>query len=196
MTAFVGAVLFTLPQIRSLFSYTSPAFLLFPVALLRNFTHAPDPIGFPSIALTILVVLGTWAGFRRPGLRWLPAALLLLTLTYPLASGTNAALANIVMAPWWDNPERIGALMPLLAVPLAALGLVGALDWLRRRFPGFANSPALARHKGRMTAAAGLAVVLVLSNPGLWQIKAEVGSCTTCRPSPTGLRRWMHRSWR
>ncbi|ALV46975.1 hypothetical protein MB46_17295 [Arthrobacter alpinus] len=186
LTAFVGAALFTLPQIRSLFSYTSPAFLLFPVALFRNFTHAPDPVWFPSVVLTILVMVGVWAGFRRPGLRWLLGSLLLLTLTYPLASGTNVALANIVMAPWWDNPERVGALMPLLAVPLAAFGLVGALDWLRARFPGTANSSFQAGHKGKMTAAAGLAVVLVLSNPGLWQINGEVGNMYKVPAEPDG----------
>lgn len=184
--AAVAAALFTLPQIRSLFSYTSPAFLFFPMALLRNVTHAPDPVNFPAIALTVLVVIGMWAGFRRPGLRWVPAALVLLAFTYPLSSGTDAPLANIVMAPWWDNPERIGALMPLLAVPLAALGLTSLLERLSARFPGAMNSRALASRRGKMTAAAGLAVVLVLSNPGLWQIKDEVGRMYNVPAEPDG----------
>lgn len=168
------AVLYSLPQIRSLFNYTSPAFLSFPLALLRNITHAPAPIWFPAVALTILVVAGVWAGFRRTGLRWLPAALILLALTYPLSSGTNLPVANIVMAPWWDNPERIGALMPLLAVPLAALGMTRFFDWSRRSLPRVFHRPALATRQGRLAAGASLAVVLVLTNPGIWQIKTEV----------------------
>ena len=90
VTAVSAAAMFALPQIRSLFGYTSPAFLSFPLALLRNFTHAPAPIWFPALALTALVLLGVRAGFRRPGLNWLPAALIVLAFTYPLASGTNA----------------------------------------------------------------------------------------------------------
>lgn len=187
VTAAISAALFALPQIRSLFSYTSPAFLSFPVALLRNFTHAPAPIWFPAVALTILIVIGMRAGFRLPGLRWLPAALILLAFTYPFAAGTNFALANIAMAPWWDNPERIAALMPLLAVPLAALGLVRFLDWLGSRFPTAFFAPTLSRRKGKMAAAAGLAVVLAFSNPGLWQMKGQVGIIYNVPENPDGL---------
>lgn len=181
------AGLSVLPQIRSLFSYTSPAFLFFPLALLRNFTHAPAPIWFPAIALTILVLLGVRAGFRRPGLRWLPAALILLAFTYPLTAGTNFVVANIAMAPWWDNPERIAALLPLLAVPLSALGLVHLVDWLAPKLRARGLSPTFWQRKGKLSTAAVIAVVLVLSNPGLWQMKAQVGIMYEVPPEPNGL---------
>ncbi|MDJ0311854.1 DUF6541 family protein [Arthrobacter sp. H35-D1] len=173
--AAVAGALLALPQIRSLFNYTSPAILSFPLALLRNFTHAPAPIWFPALALTFLVLVGVRAGFRRSGLRWLPASLILLSFTYPLAAGTDFPPANIAMAPWWDNPERIAALMPLLAVPLAALGLVCLVDWLQARFPATFARPARWSGKGKLTAAAALVVVLAFSNPGLWQMKGQVG---------------------
>lgn len=182
-----AAALYTLPQIRSLFSYTSPAFLSFPLALIRNLTHAPAPIWFPAIALAALVLMGVRAGFRRPGLRWLPAALVLLAFTYPLTAGTNFVPANIAMAPWWDNPERIAALMPLLAVPLAALGLVQAVDWLGSKARARNLSPALLQRKGKVAAAAGLVVVLALSNPGLWQMKGEVGIMFEVPAEPNSL---------
>ncbi|MHA7176765.1 DUF6541 family protein [Arthrobacter sp. Sr24] len=182
-----AAALYTLPQIRSLFSYTSPAFLSFPLALIRNLTHAPAPIWFPALALAALVLMGVRAGFRRPGLRWLPAALVLLAFTYPLTAGTNFVPANIAMAPWWDNPERIAALMPLLAVPLAALGLVQAMDWLGSKARARNLSPALLRRKGKVAAASGLVVVLALSNPGLWQMKGEVGIMFEVPAEPNSL---------
>lgn len=187
VTAVSVAAMFTLPQIRSLFAYTSPAFLSFPLALLRNFTHAPAPIWFPALALTALVLLGVRAGFRRPGLNWLPAALIVLAFTYPLASGTNLTLANMVMAPWWDNPERIAALMPLLGVPLAALGLAGLVGWLARRFPAFFSGASGWERRGRTTTAAALAVVLAFSNPGLWQMKDQVGIMYNVPAEPDGL---------
>ncbi|MDD0859831.1 hypothetical protein NHF46_23340 [Arthrobacter alpinus] len=183
----VAAALLTLPQIRSLFSYTSPAFLFFPLALIRSFTQAPAPIWFPALALTALVLVGLRAGFRRPGLRWLPAGLALLTLTYPLSAGTNLTPANIVMAPWWDNPERIAALMPLLAVPLAALGLVRLVDWLGIKGRARNLSPALWQRKGKVAAAASLAVVLAFSNPGLWQMKGQVEIMYEIPAEPNGL---------
>lgn len=187
ITALTAAAMFSAPQIRSLFAFTSPAFLSFPLALLRNFTHAPAPIWFPALALTALVLLGVHAGFRRPGLKWLPAALVLVTFTYPLASGTNLAVANMAMAPWWDNPERIAALMPLLGVPLAALGMAGLVDWLNRRIPALFSGPALWERGGRTTTAAALAVVLACSNPGLWQMKDQVGIMYNVPAEPDGL---------
>ena len=185
--AAVAATLLALPQIRSLFNYSSPAFLSFPLAVLRNFTHAPAPIWFPALALTILVLVGVWAGFRLPKLRWLPASLLLLSFTYPLAAGTDFAPANIAMAPWWDNPERIAALMPLLAVPLSALGLVRSLDWLNVRFPAAFARTARWKQNGKMIAAAGLVVVIAFSNPGLWQMKGQVGIMYNVPAEPDGL---------
>ncbi|MEO8221640.1 MAG: DUF6541 family protein [Specibacter sp.] len=187
VTTLSAAAMFSLPQIRSLFDYTSPAFLSFPLALFRNFTHAPAPIWFPALALSALVLLGLCAGFRRPGLKWLPAALILLTFTYPLASGTNLTVANMAMAPWWDNPERIAALMPLLGVPLAALGMAGLVDWLNRRIPALFTGPALWERRGRTTTAAALAVVLAFSNPGLWQMKEQVGIIYNVPAEPDGL---------
>ena len=185
--ATTAGALLALPQIRGLFNYTSPAFLFFPLALLRNFVHAPAPIWFPALVLTLLVLMGARAGFRQLGLRWLPAALLLVSFTYPLSTGTDFVLANIAMAPWWDNPERVAALMPLIAVPLAALGLIHLLDVLRAKFPVVFACPAGWPRQGKMAAAAALVVVLAVSNPGLWQMKEQVGTMYNVPAGPDGL---------
>ncbi len=179
--ASAGGALLALPQIRSLFNYASLAFMPFPLAVLRNATMAPAPIWFPAIALTALVLAGVLAGRRRPGLGWLPAAAILLVFMYPLTAGTDFGPTNIMLAPWWDNPERIAALLPLLGVPLAALGMVRCTDWLSRRLPSFA------RRKARPAAVAGLAVVLALGNPGLWQMKEQVGIMYNVPAAPDGL---------
>lgn len=182
--AAVAGVLFALPQFRSLFNYTSPAFMAFPLALLRNFTHAPDPIWFPAVALALLVLLGVWTAARAHRMRWLLVSLVLITFTYALAAGTNLPLANVVMAPWWDNPERIAALMPLVAVPLAAVGLGRCLDWLPARYP---RVRLVSTRPGRTTAAAALAVVLAFSNPGFWQMAGAVGQMYNVPAEPDGL---------
>lgn len=179
------AALLLLPQIRSLFNYTSPAFLFFPLALLRNFTQAPDPIWFPAIALTLLILVGVRAAVRTHKMWWLLATLVLVTFTYPMAAGTNLPAANALMAPWWDNPERIAALMPLVAVPLAAIGLDWSIRRLVAKFP--AHLAFAATLRGRTTAAAGLVVVLAFSNPGLWQMTNAVGTMYNVPAEPNGL---------
>ncbi|ALE07282.1 hypothetical protein AL755_20340 [Arthrobacter sp. ERGS1:01] len=177
--------LFLVPQIRSLFNYTSPAFLFFPLALLRNFTQAPAPTWFPAIALTALMIIGAWAAFRVHQLRWPLFSLILVSFTYPLATGTNQEFANAVMAPWWDNPERIAALMPLVAVPLAAIGLAWLIKFLIAKYPrGLAFA---APRRARTTAVMGLAVVVAFSNPGLWQMTGAVATMYNVPAKPNGV---------
>lgn len=178
-------LMFPLPQIRSLFNYTSPAFLFFPLALLRNFTQAPSPVWFPAIALTLLVLVGVWAAVKVHKLRWLLGSLILVSFTYPMSAGTNFKLANWAMAPWWDNPERIAALMPLVAVPLAAVGMGWCVDRLVTSFPrglSFLTSPG-----GRTTAVAALVVVLAFSNAGLWQMKTALAGVYHVPEEPNGV---------
>ncbi|MCQ9164835.1 MULTISPECIES: DUF6541 family protein [unclassified Arthrobacter] len=182
--AAVAGGLLSLPQVRGLFNYTSPAFLPFPLAFLRNITQAPAPIWFPAAALLLLVLAGAWTAAKVHGRRWVPASLLLVAFTYPLSSGTNLPAANVVMAPWWDNPERIAALMPLVAVPLAALGVDRLAGWLPTRHP---RVRLVSRRGGTTTAAAALAVVLAFSNPGFWQMAGAVGQMYNVPAKPDSL---------
>jgi len=174
-----------LPQIRSLFNYTSPVILPFPAALWRNFTHTPSPVWFPAIALTLLVLVGVWAAYRIHKLRWLLGSLVLVSFTYPMSAGTNFKLANWAMAPWWDNPERIAALMPLVAVPLAAVGLGWCVERLLMRFPR--RLSLVSRGGRRTTAVAVLVAVLTVSNPGLWQMKTALASVYHVPGEPNGV---------
>jgi len=184
-----------IPQIQSLFNYTSPAFLFLPLAALRSFTQAPDPVWFPAVALTLLMLLGLRLIVKQHGMRWMSVAVFLVIMGYPLTTGTNNKIANFVMAPWWDNPERVAALLPLVAVPLSAMGLGWVATWLmarlRRRFAG--NRPErrrlrlLAARAGAPTAAAVLAVVVTFTNPGLGQIAQAVASAYNVPPKPNGV---------
>ncbi|WP_420820321.1 DUF6541 family protein [Specibacter cremeus] len=177
--------LFLLPQFRGLFIYTSPAFLPFPLAALRNLTQAPDPVWFPSIVLTLLVLLGLWVCVKTHKRRWLVATLALLVLTYPLTTATNLPLANMLMAPWWDNPERVAAVMPLVAVPLAGMGLGAVVAWLGGKVRG--RRRALALRFGEPATAAVLAVVLGLANPGLGQMRDALATMFDVPPGPNNL---------
>ncbi|WP_104086271.1 DUF6541 family protein [Arthrobacter sp. GMC3] len=174
-----------LPQIRSLFNYTSPEIMTFPLGLLRNFTHAPSPVVFPAIALTLLVLVGVWLAFKVHKMRWLLGSLILVSFTYPMSAGTNFKLANWAMAPWWDNPERIAALMPLIGVPLAAIGLGWCVERLLAKSP---RRLSLVSTGGRkITAVAVLVVVLAATNPGLWQMKTALAGVYHVPDEPNGV---------
>lgn len=166
--------LFQLPQIRSLFNYTNPAFLSFPQALVRSLTQAPDPVVFPAFALLLLILLAFWKVWKAHRLYWLPLTFVILCLMYPLTAGTNNVAANAVLAPWWDNPERIAALMPLVGVPLAAVGLTRVVSMLAKYFPyrlWWAGAGA-----SRAAGVVLLALAIIFTNPGLWQVSGAVGN--------------------
>lgn len=185
LAAGATSALFLLPQIRSLFNYTNPAFLPFWAALLRSFTQAPDPVVFPAVALVILILIAARKVWREHRLYWLVVAFVLLCFSYPMTAGTNNVLSNALLAPWWDNPERIAALMPLVGVPLAAIGLAHVLTLLARRFPYRMWWAGLGA--SRAAGAMLLALAITFSNPGLWQVSGSIGNAYNVPEEPNGF---------
>jgi hypothetical protein len=192
-----GVVLFVTPQFRSLFNYTSPKSMSFLHAIWRSFTSAPEPTRSPAIALTALVILGLLVAVARHRLWWMIGSLALTVLVYALAVGSNGRLAEQVLAPWWDNPERVAALLPMVGVPLAAIGL----GWLCGHIAGYARRvrlPASWRHaqlpaswrtigfggSGAPLLAGAAAVALTVFNPTMTQMDAALGRAYHVPASP------------
>ena len=61
------------------------------------------------------------------------------------------------------------------------------VDWFRRKYPGVGRRALLGSRSGAMAAVAGLAVVLAVSNPGLWQMKGQVEIMYNVPAQPDGL---------
>lgn len=176
--AAAAAILFSIPQFRSLFHWTSPKSMSVRQAIWSNLTQAPDPMQAPAWALTVLMLLGLIIMVLRYRQPWMVASLVLTVLVYALAAGTNNTIANSLLAPWWDNPERIAALLPLLAVPLAAV----AVGWLCTQFlrlaAGIGNRAPqvfmlLCRYVTPAVAAVAV-VVLAFFNPTLDQMEGAL----------------------
>lgn len=92
-----------------------------------------SPRGFlPTPILVVLLVLGFIAVVRRP--RWLPVvapfiaavALFVLVSGFPIDHPLRVALTN----PWYSDSNRLAALLPIVAIPVAAAGAVFAADLL------------------------------------------------------------------
>jgi hypothetical protein len=96
-----------------------------------------------ALTLSTVITRAHWAlgaatlwGFYRllkvPRLRWLLVSQVFLVFLYMLAAGTPGWLARELTGFWFNDAQRIAALIPMAAVPLAALGITGAADVLGR----------------------------------------------------------------
>lgn len=113
----------------------------------RDFVWAPQMSMAQGMgeALTLSTVItgAHWAfgaatlwGFYRllkvPRLRWLLVSYVLVIFLYMLSAGTTGWFTRELTGFWYDDPQRIAALIPMSAVPLCALGITSAADAVGR----------------------------------------------------------------
>jgi len=65
-------------------------------------------------------------------LRWLLVGHVFLIFLYMLAAGSSSWLARELTGFWFNDAQRVAAMIPMTAVPLAALGITSAADALAR----------------------------------------------------------------
>jgi len=76
-----------------------------------------------------------WGFYRLlkvPRLRWLLMSHAYLVFLYMLAAGGSGWLSRELTGFWYNDAQRIAALIPMTAVPLAAVGITSAADALAR----------------------------------------------------------------
>ncbi|MEV5052008.1 DUF6541 family protein [Arthrobacter sp. LAR12-1-1.1] len=114
-----------------------------------------------AIGVSVLMLIGLFLCWRRGGRTWMIAGFVITGVLYVIVSGTlkgdvRAALTGI----WYNDSNRIAALLPLTALPFAAVGVDAVAVWLRRWLDRLAGSPQSA---GRGTNAAYLVICGVLA---------------------------------
>ena len=103
-----------------------------------------------ALTLSSLITKAQWAlgaatlwGFYRllrvPRLRWLLVSHVYLVFLYVLCAGSSTWLARELTGFWYDDAQRIAALIPLTAVPLAAIGITNAADAIGRAVGRFSS---------------------------------------------------------
>jgi hypothetical protein len=96
-----------------------------------------------ALTLSTLITKAHWAlglatlwGFYRllkvPRLRWLLVSHVFLIFLYMLAAGSPSWLARELTGFWFNDAQRVASMIPMTAVPLAALGITSAADALAR----------------------------------------------------------------
>lgn len=83
----------------------------------------------------VLGVATLWGFYRLlhvPRLRWLLMSHVFLIFLYMLCAGSSSWLSRELTGFWYNDAQRVAALMAMTAVPLAAVGITAAADALAR----------------------------------------------------------------
>ena len=102
---------------------------------------------------------------RVPRLRWLLVSHVVLIILYTLSAGVGGWVARELTGFWYNDAQRVAALIPLTAVPLAALGITSAADVLAR-LVGRISSDVVGRPLSSRRAL-GVAVLVMLVVPAV-----------------------------
>ena len=115
------------------------------------------PVQLPLIWVpAVLTLVGFIAALRIDGYRWLAALHAMTGALYVVArSAEDGDLRFFMVGIWYNDASRLAALIPLTAVPLAALGVLAAARWVRGACEGLAT----ARWAGESRGARRLAAI-------------------------------------
>jgi hypothetical protein len=90
-----------------------------------------SPRGFaPTIVSAVLLLLGLIAVARHPRLLPAVAPFLVAIVLFVVSAGfpTEHWLRQWLTNPWYNDPNRLAALLPIAGIPVAALGVVRLVD--------------------------------------------------------------------
>jgi len=96
-----------------------------------------------AIGVSALMALGLVRAVMHPPLRWLATGWLVFSGLYIIAASIGQPLLRRwLVGAWYADPYRLAALAPTVVIPLAAIGLVWAIEWIvsRTRARGGANT--------------------------------------------------------
>ena len=101
------------------------------------------PVMLPfAVGISVLMIVGLVRSVIEPTLRWLATSWLILSGLYIVtASIGQPFLRRWLVGAWYADPYRMAALLPVVVIPLAAIGLVWIVGWLAARLRRGAAAP-------------------------------------------------------
>ncbi|WP_169581691.1 MULTISPECIES: DUF6541 family protein [Microbacterium] len=91
----------------------------------------------PAVGVGILTFIGLIVSARRRSLRWLATAWVILTFLYFVVAAVGQPFVRRwLLGAWYADPYRIAALLPVTALPLAAIGLTAVAIWATTAISG------------------------------------------------------------
>ncbi|MCU1571482.1 MAG: hypothetical protein JWR33_2223 [Naasia sp.] len=134
----------------------------------------------PAAGLALLTIAGIVLALRTRGLRWLVASFAVLGVLYCLAASSDADLVKVLTGLWYKDKYRLFSVLPLLAVPLAAVAASAGRDWIARRV-----GP---RGPGTAAIVAGALVVAITTVPSLLGMQGAIARTFALEESDKGGR--------
>lgn len=84
--------------------------------------------------LSALLVVGLITALRDRRLLWLVAAWAAVSLLYVVSVATDLPIIKRALTgPWYGDSFRLAAVVPVIVVPIAAIGLAAAIRWMGSR---------------------------------------------------------------
>ncbi|WP_314732521.1 DUF6541 family protein [Microbacterium sp. Marseille-Q6965] len=94
------------------------------VLLLRSMTGVDRIVTVVSPLLALSVIAGVIVAVRRPRARWIVVAYVLAAGLFVFAAGSDDVLTKLATGVWYKDRFRLAAALPVLAVPLATMGIL------------------------------------------------------------------------
>ncbi len=137
---------------------SQPVFVGIGQVLVQSWPLGVDGVvTFPAILLALAVIGGIAVAVRTRGLRWLVVSYAALAVLFALAAGSDDVLTKLATALWYKDRYRISSALPIIAIPLATLGILTAARWASRSRRAFVAAAAALSVAVAGIAAAGLA---------------------------------------
>ncbi|HEY7718916.1 MAG TPA: DUF6541 family protein [Pedococcus sp.] len=121
---------------------------------------APQRLPVPAL-LAALAVTGLVVALRDPLLRWLAVCHLAACLLFVLAAGSDAPLGEALTGAWYNDAFRLGALLPVTGVPLAAVAVERGWALLTQTRPRLRLAAASGPWRGDVRPYAAVAAAVV-----------------------------------
>jgi hypothetical protein len=88
-------------------------------------------LGYPwSVGASILAIIGLVVAARCARLRWLATTWVVFAVLYIVAAAIATRVVRAFLVdPWYDDPYRLAALLPVVVLPLAGIGAASVMRW-------------------------------------------------------------------
>lgn len=89
----------------------------------------------PAIGMSVLMIVGILICARDARLRWLVIGWVGVSVLYVVSVATDLPVVKrLLTGPWYGDSFRLAAIVPLVVVPIAAIGLAALIDVIVRRW--------------------------------------------------------------
>ncbi|WP_033104759.1 DUF6541 family protein [Microbacterium profundi] len=112
----------------------------------------------PAIGMSVLLLVGLVLAVRGSRLRWVAIAWVGASMLYIISVSTDLrVIKRLLTGPWYGDSFRLAAIVPIIVVPLAAIGLAAIV----RRVATIAATTDVATRRRPALALAAMAVIAI-----------------------------------